>query len=100
MDQKQMTEEEMKKAIEASKKEWDALIADFKADPDKPVTKGELLKVVEFITSEVQMIGEMSQAAFNNTITLHQKFQQMMAAITGQRVTPPVTKTKGGIIIP
>jgi len=98
-EQKQMTEEEMKAHYDARKKEWTDFIDNLKANPDEPVTKGELVYAIEVISDNIQGVGEMSSVAMHNTQALAHNFDQFMSAI-GAKPSSSGNRTKSGIILP
>jgi len=98
-EKKQMTEEEMKAHYDARKKEWTDFIDNLKANPDEPVTKGELVYAIEVISDNIQGVGEMSSVAMHNTQALAHNFDQFMSAI-GAKPSSSGNRTKSGIILP
>ena len=99
-EQKKMTEEEMKAHYEARKKEWSDFVDKIKANPDDPVTKGELAYAVEVISENLSSVAEMAGVALHNTQAIAHNFEQFMSAIGAKPGVNPASRTKGGIILP
>lgn len=100
MSEEQMTEEQMKKEIEAYKKEWEDFNQSLKDNPDAPVTKGELAKAIQFISEDMGGLGQLTNHLGKNLNILAHNFQQLVGAIQGQSGVPMANKTKSGIILP
>ena len=98
--EKQMTEEEMKKMMEVRKAEWDTFIGKIKDDPSAVVTNAVLEKTIDFLAEDMGGIAQMAHALSQNMNVLNNNFAQIMTAIQGGPQTPGVNKTKSGIILP
>jgi len=99
-EQREKTSEEMKVELEARKKEWLDFIDKLKNNPDAPVTKGELEFVIEVLVSNMSGLGEVAGVALHNTQALAHNLEQILSAIGGSPNSPPVNRTKSGIILP
>jgi hypothetical protein len=98
--EKQMTQEEAEAMMKARKKEWDDFVYELKVKSEEPVTKGELVKVIDFISDDIQGIGEMSSISMHNVNVLNQHFQQLVKMLQSGEPQPSERKTKSGIILP
>lgn len=96
----EMTQEEMKKEYEARKVEWDAFIQDLKDNPDVTVTKAELLKMVDFVSENINGLGQMSAMMMHNLEVLNHNFQQIVNVLSGGKPSVVRNKTQSGIILP
>jgi hypothetical protein len=92
-------QKELEAAAKVRKLEWDTLLQDLRNHADDPVTKGELVKVIDFIADDIQGIGEMANIAVHNVNVLHHNFQQLVTVLQGGQ-TPTMNKTQSGIILP
>lgn len=97
--EKEKSQEEIIKEAEARKKEFDTFMKGLKDNSKDALTKGDLLKAIEFISDDMQGIGEMAGVALHNTGVLNQNFQQLVALIRGNAGNS-LNKTKSGIILP
>lgn len=99
-EQKQMTEEEMKAAVELHKKAWEEFNKTLQDNSEEPVTKAELSKAIDFISQDLGGVAQMTQMIGQNMNVLHQNVQQVIQVIQGGQPAIPGTKTKSGIILP
>jgi len=97
--QKQPTEEEMKIAHEERLAAWEKFTASLEENSDDPASKGELLKVIQFMSEDIQGIAHMVGLNVHNIQALNHNFQQLVQVIQGGTTQGP-NKTPGGIIIP
>lgn len=99
-EQKQMTEEEAKQAVEEHKKAWEAFNKTLTDAPEEPVTKGELAKAIEFMAQDMGGLAQMINIIGNNMNVLHQNVQQVVQAMQGGQ--PPIAgkRTQSGIVLP
>jgi ATP phosphoribosyltransferase len=93
------SQEEMDELAKERKKEWDDFLSELASKSDEPLTKGEFIKALEFITGDIQGIGEMASYAMYNMNVLNSNFQHLVSVLQGGK-SPVVNKTKSGIIIP
>lgn len=99
-EEKQMTQEEYQKYADERKKELDNFMDDLKENSDKPVTKGELAKIMDFIFEDFGGLAQMATMNTHNVQSLGASFNQLMTMLQGGRPAPIGKKTKGGLIIP
>lgn len=92
------SQEEMEELVKKRKKEWDDFLFKLNSKSDETLTKGELVKAIEFISDDIQGIGEMASYALHNMNVLNNNFQQLVSVLQGGQ--PVANKTKSGIIIP
>lgn len=101
MEQEQkMTEEEMQKEVEKQKKEWQELNKLLKDNPDQPVTKAELAKVIDFISNDISGIAQMTTILSNNMNVIHREFTKILSILGVIPSENQQKRTKNGIIIP
>jgi len=104
--EKSKTQEELQaeaKAIaEARGKEWEEFMNGLKENPDEPVTKGELVQAIEFISEDMAGLSQMLGITAQNTQVLHHNFQQLAQVLQGGGPGPNGggRQTPGGIILP
>lgn len=97
----QMTEQEMKEYTEKRKNEWEEIYNDLKSNPEEPMTKGDLTKVIDFIFEDFGAISQMVQINSHNLNVLNQNFNQIVSVLQGGKPgTPGGQRTNSGIILP
>ena len=103
-EEKEKSQEELqaeaKAMAEARGKEWEEFLDELKKKPDEPVTKGELVKAIEFISDDMAGLGQMVGMNAQNTQVLHHNFQQLARVLQGGGQAPGHNTTPGGIILP
>jgi hypothetical protein len=99
-EEKQMTEEEYKKLVEERQKEVDDFLLGLEKDPEGLLTKGDFLKMVNFLFEDLGGVARMASMNTQNIQGLGMNFNQLVGAIQGGPQAPVGKKTKGGLIIP
>jgi len=97
-EQKEMTEEEMKKAHEERVAAWEKFTKELEENKNEPVTKGELLEVIQHLSEDMRGIGQMVGMNLHNIQALNHNFNQLVQMLQGAPQGP--NKTPGGIILP
>ena len=104
-EEQEKTQEELyaeaKSMAEARGKEWEEFLEEMKSNGDAPVTYVDLLKVITFMSEDMQGLGQMVNINSQNSQALHKGLQQLAHMIQGgnpQSHQP--NKTPGGIILP
>ena len=100
-DNKQTEEEiqaEAKALAEKRMEEWEKFLETLKKDPDSPITKGELVKTIEFFSEDLQAVGQLIGMNSHNSQVLHHNFQQLAQVL--QQGQPVQNTSPGGIILP
>lgn len=100
--EKQLSEEEMKKEMEIRRKGWESFNEDLKNNPDAPLTKKDLSIAIDFISEDVGGLAHMSQVMYQNMGALNQNVHQIIQVISGGgKPNQSVGKTTpSGIILP
>jgi len=98
--EKEMTPEEMKKAAEARKKDWDDFVQHLADNPEEVVTKGELAKAIQFIVEDVQSIASLVGTNLHNTQVLYENFSSLVQALGIGNSQSNTKRTSGGIVLP
>jgi hypothetical protein len=86
-----MTEEEMKKEVENMQKEWNDFVEDLQNNPTDSLTKGDLMKALQFISSNLNNLSHMVAVNSHN-------LGQVINVLHGGMQHG--NKTKSGIILP
>ena len=99
VEEKEMTREEYEKMMKDRQDAWEKVINNFKENSEEPITKGEMLKIIDYISEDIGGLAQMAQMMGQNMNALNHNFEKIMSIISGGS-GPSVNKTPGGIIIP
>jgi hypothetical protein len=100
-EEKEMTQEEMEKDAQKRKEDWESFMKNLNENPDEPVTKKDLLKIIDFVSNDVGGLAQIVQITAHNQNILNHNMQGIMQVLRGGPGSMGgASKTPGGIILP